>query len=80
MLLGKKSYFWYTPFNEDIFFRNESGDKHLHAVILSDSDLLELPLEAMTIFDQKHVTSVSRDFSLQMFYYRMLMFNVNEEG
>ena len=50
-------------------------------VILADSDLLKLPLEAMAIFKQDNISSVSRDFSLQMLYHRILRFSdTDEEG
>jgi hypothetical protein len=61
-------------------FRSEIDDKDVAIIILGDRDLLALPLESMAIFQQNHITSVSRDFSLQTLHYRMLMFDVNEEG
>lgn len=39
-------------------------------VLLADEHLLELPLEAMSIFKKPEIKSLSRDFSLQMFYHR----------
>ena len=39
-------------------------------VILADHDLLEFPLECLSVFRNSDVTSVSRDFSLQFFYQR----------
>ena len=39
-------------------------------VILADDSLLELPLEALGIFKRPEIKSLSRDFSLQMFYHR----------
>ena len=39
-------------------------------VILADDSLLELPLEALSIFNKPEIKSLSRDFSLQMFYHR----------
>ena len=50
-------------------------------VILSDSEILKLPLEAMAVFQQHRIASVSRDFSLQMLHHRILAFdNGDEEG
>ncbi|XP_071793797.1 cilia- and flagella-associated protein 46-like isoform X3 [Asterias amurensis] len=40
-------------------------------VILADKWLLEMPLEALAIFSSPAVTSLSRDFSLQMIYNRI---------
>jgi len=40
-------------------------------VLLADSDLLQLPLEALPIFRHPEIKSVSRDFSLQTFSHRI---------
>ncbi|XP_052228420.1 cilia- and flagella-associated protein 46-like isoform X3 [Dreissena polymorpha] len=40
-----------------------------YAILLADPDLMELPLEALKIF-QADFVSLSRDFSLQLFYHR----------
>jgi hypothetical protein len=39
-------------------------------IILADDDLLEFPLECLTVFHKKEITTVARDFSLQFFYHR----------
>lgn len=39
-------------------------------VLLADTLLLELPLEALTMLESPAVTSMSRDLSLQMLYHR----------
>ncbi|XP_066929818.1 cilia- and flagella-associated protein 46-like [Clytia hemisphaerica] len=39
-------------------------------VILADEDLLEFPLECLSVFRRSEITTVSRDFSLQFFYHR----------
>uniref|UniRef100_A0A3Q1GQD3 Uncharacterized protein n=1 Tax=Acanthochromis polyacanthus TaxID=80966 RepID=A0A3Q1GQD3_9TELE len=41
-----------------------------YMVILADRKLLELPLESLSILQQEGLNSVSRDFSLQLFYSR----------
>ncbi|XP_028983141.1 cilia- and flagella-associated protein 46 isoform X3 [Betta splendens] len=40
-------------------------------VLLADQMLLELPLEALSILQEKGLTSVSRDFSLQLLHSRL---------
>ncbi|KAM4591923.1 cilia- and flagella-associated protein 46-like [Odontesthes bonariensis] len=40
-------------------------------VILADRSLLELPLESLAILQREGLSSVSRDFSLQIFYSRI---------
>lgn len=39
-------------------------------VLLADCLLLELPLEALDIFESPSISSMSRDLSLQMIYHR----------
>lgn len=39
-------------------------------VILSDCQLLELPLEALDMFENQNILSMTRDVSLQMLYHR----------
>lgn len=39
-------------------------------VLLADCCLMELPLEALDVFESKNILSVSRDVSLQMLYHR----------
>ncbi|XP_008297596.1 tetratricopeptide repeat protein 40 [Stegastes partitus] len=45
----------------------EAGE---YVVILADRKLLELPLESLSILQEEGLSSVSRDFSLQLFYSR----------
>nr|XP_056706458.1 cilia- and flagella-associated protein 46 [Euleptes europaea] len=40
-------------------------------ILLADKYLMELPLEALSIFQQEAISSVSRDFSLQFLYNRI---------
>ena len=40
-------------------------------VLLADEWLLQLPLEALNVLSVPEITSLSRDFSLQMHYYRL---------
>lgn len=40
-------------------------------MLLADTKLLELPLEALTILQEKGLSSVSRDFSLQLLHSRL---------
>ncbi|XP_076982551.1 cilia- and flagella-associated protein 46 isoform X2 [Tamandua tetradactyla] len=40
-------------------------------ILIADSHLLELPLEGLSVFDEGTVSSVSRDFSLQMLWNRL---------
>ncbi|XP_045926168.1 cilia- and flagella-associated protein 46 isoform X3 [Micropterus dolomieu] len=42
-----------------------------YVVLLADTNLLELPLEALTILQEKGLSSVSRDFSLQLLHSRL---------
>lgn len=48
-------------------------------MILADNDLLKLPLEAMKIFKQDNIASVSRDFSVQLLYHRILNLSHSDE-
>lgn len=41
-----------------------------YALILADPELMKLPLEAMKAFSAESIVSLSRDFSLQLFYHR----------
>ncbi|XP_027758626.1 cilia- and flagella-associated protein 46 [Empidonax traillii] len=45
-------------------------DSELCVVLLGDTSLMELPLEALSIFKEEGISSVSRDFSLQILYNR----------
>ncbi|XP_054839221.1 cilia- and flagella-associated protein 46 [Eublepharis macularius] len=40
-------------------------------ILLADKYLMELPLEALSIFQEEAISSVSRDFSLQLLYNRI---------
>ena len=40
-------------------------------ILIADRDLLELPLEGLSVFDDGLVSSLSRDFSLQMLCNRL---------
>ncbi|XP_069001354.1 cilia- and flagella-associated protein 46 [Embiotoca jacksoni] len=42
-----------------------------YVVVLADRKLLELPLESLSVLQQEGLSSVSRDFSLQLFYSRL---------
>ncbi|KAL3864704.1 hypothetical protein ACJMK2_006363 [Sinanodonta woodiana] len=41
-----------------------------YMVLLADPDLMELPLETLQVLQSESVVSLSRDFSLQLFYHR----------
>ncbi|XP_062352270.1 cilia- and flagella-associated protein 46 [Cinclus cinclus] len=43
----------------------------LCVILLGDTSLMELPLEALSIFKEEGISSVSRDFSLQILYNRL---------
>ncbi|XP_066535415.1 cilia- and flagella-associated protein 46 isoform X2 [Hoplias malabaricus] len=47
----------------------EQGDPFV--VVLADKMLLEMPLEALAVLQGDRISSVSRDFSLQVFYTRL---------
>ncbi|XP_037997464.1 cilia- and flagella-associated protein 46 [Motacilla alba alba] len=46
-------------------------DSGLCVVLLGDTLFMELPLEALSIFKEEGISSVSRDFSLQFLYNRL---------
>lgn len=46
-------------------------DLGLCVVLLADTLFMELPLEALSIFKEEGISSVSRDFSLQILYNRV---------
>ncbi|XP_065641245.1 cilia- and flagella-associated protein 46 isoform X1 [Hydra vulgaris] len=48
-----------------------SKEKETIIIILADKDLLQLPLEAMSVFSNQNIKSVTRDFSLQILYHRL---------
>ncbi|XP_063162642.1 cilia- and flagella-associated protein 46 [Candoia aspera] len=49
-------------------------------ILLVDKNLMELPLEALGIFQDDAISSLSRDFSLQMVYNRMRKDEGESEG
>ncbi|KAM6203864.1 cilia- and flagella-associated protein 46 [Sarcoramphus papa] len=51
--------------------RGTPMDLGLCVVLLGDTLLMELPLEALSIFKEEGISSVSRDFSLQILYNRV---------
>ncbi|XP_032857192.2 cilia- and flagella-associated protein 46 [Tyto alba] len=51
--------------------RGTSMDLGLCVVLLGDTLFMELPLEALSIFKEEGISSVSRDFSLQILYNRI---------
>ncbi|XP_032922061.1 cilia- and flagella-associated protein 46 isoform X2 [Catharus ustulatus] len=51
--------------------QNKPVDLGLCVVLLGDTLLMELPLEALSIFKEEGISSVSRDFSLQFLYNRL---------
>lgn len=40
-------------------------------ILVADRHLLELPLEGLSVFDEGTISSVSREFSLQMLWNRL---------
>ncbi|XP_069720254.1 cilia- and flagella-associated protein 46 [Phaenicophaeus curvirostris] len=46
-------------------------DLGLCVVLLTDTLLMKLPLEALSVFKEERISSVSRDFSLQILYNRI---------
>ena len=60
--------------------REETTDSGLTVILLADFDLLQMPLEALSLLKMDCVKSVARDFSLQMLYHRMKKFIVQDEG
>ncbi|KAM4636947.1 cilia- and flagella-associated protein 46 [Discoglossus pictus] len=55
------------------------GDIGECIILLADKSLMELPLEALSILNDDGISSVSRDFSLQLFYNRLHR-EENEDG
>ena len=55
-------------------------DQEMSVVLLADSTLLRLPLEAMTVLQTKNIHSVARDFSLQMLCHRIGKFTADESS
>lgn len=49
-----------------------------YAILLVDPELMELPLEALKVFQVESIISLTRDFSLQLFYHRY--HQDNQEG
>ncbi|XP_053164122.1 cilia- and flagella-associated protein 46 isoform X2 [Hemicordylus capensis] len=71
-----------TKINETGKSKTKNKDKNVVAqagaedmgeciILLADKFLMELPLEALNIFQEEAITSVSRDFSLQLVYNRL---------
>ncbi|XP_065072026.1 cilia- and flagella-associated protein 46-like isoform X1 [Rhopilema esculentum] len=48
-------------------------------VILADADLHKLPLEALPVFANSDIRSISRDFSLQIFHHRITQGELAEQ-
>ncbi|XP_061232754.1 cilia- and flagella-associated protein 46 [Neopsephotus bourkii] len=59
--------------------RGTPVDLGLCVVLLGDTLFMELPLEALSIFKEEGVSSVSRDFSLQLLYNRVHLANSESE-
>ncbi|XP_060585472.1 cilia- and flagella-associated protein 46-like isoform X2 [Ruditapes philippinarum] len=51
-----------------------------YAILLADPELMELPLEALKVFQAESIVSLTRDFSLQLFYHRYHQDNPEGEG
>ncbi|KAM6916250.1 cilia- and flagella-associated protein 46 [Xenentodon cancila] len=51
--------------------KEEEGTSGQDVVVLADRNLLELPLESLSILREEALNSVSRDFSLQLLYSRL---------
>ena len=60
--------------------RRERSDKELTVVLLADSSLLQLPLEALSFLHTDNISSVTRDFSLQMFHHRIAKYAPENSG
>lgn len=60
--------------------RVEDQDKELTIVLLIDTELAELPLEALSCLHKKNIKSLSRDFSLQLLHHRLKNMSTTEEG
>ena len=58
--------------------RREQPEKALSFVLLVDSSLAQLPLEALPVFSSETVHTVTRDFSLQMLCNRLKKFTVDD--
>ncbi|XP_035752429.1 cilia- and flagella-associated protein 46 [Egretta garzetta] len=59
--------------------RGTPMDLGLCVVLLADTLLMELPLEALSIFKEEGISSVSRDFSLQILYNRVHLAELETE-
>ncbi len=71
--------FWYeVKLRIILIHRREKSDRDLYVIVLADTHLLGLPLEAMEIFQAKNIRSVTRDFSLQVLCHRLEKFTANE--
>ncbi|XP_014746146.1 PREDICTED: cilia- and flagella-associated protein 46 [Sturnus vulgaris] len=56
---------------KQVGMQDKPVDLGLCVVLLVDTLLMELPLEALSIFKEEGISSVSRDFSLQFLYNRL---------
>lgn len=63
-----------------VYLRREKEDRDLCVILLTDTILLQLPLEGMSILQAKNIRSVARDFSLQVLCHRIGKFTVDESG
>ncbi|XP_056351637.1 cilia- and flagella-associated protein 46 [Oenanthe melanoleuca] len=57
--------------SKQVGMQDKPVDFGLCVVLLGDALLMELPLEALSIFKEEGISSVSRDFSLQFLYNRL---------
>ena len=57
-----------------------NSNSGLTVIILADFDLLQLPLEMMSLLQFDCVKAVARDFSLQMLCHRIKNFLFEDEG
>ena len=63
-----------------VFYRNESSVQEMSVVLLADTGLLQLPLEALGFLHEGTVHTVSRDLSLQMLHHRISKFISDDSG
>ncbi|XP_064287730.1 cilia- and flagella-associated protein 46 isoform X2 [Passer domesticus] len=57
--------------SKQVGMQDTPADLGLCVVLLGDTLFMELPLEALSIFKEEGISSVSRDFSLQFLYNRL---------
>lgn len=58
----------------------EKSDEGLTVALLTDFDLLRLPLEGLSLLKSECIKAVARDLSLQMHYHRIKKYLMQEEG